>query len=147
MSMHEVPPPPPYGGPPGPNPAGPYAPGPYPPGPYVPGPPVQRSSRLGKSTIAALVMAVLGFVEISFWSSRSVNGVMVECSYTNLAPLMFGPPAVILGLVAVVRGRRTEQAGSRAWQLGLLAVGLGALHLLRAAGAVTLDVLGSGSPC
>lgn len=137
MSMHDVPPPPPYGGPPG----------PYVPGPYVPGPPVQRSSRLGKSTIAALVMAVLGFVEISFWSSRSVNGVMVECSYTNLAPLIFGPLAVILGLVAVVRGRRSAYAGSRAWQLGMLAVGLGAVHLLRAAGVVTLDVLGSGSPC
>jgi hypothetical protein len=130
MSTHDAPwppPPPHYGGPPA-----PYAP---------------ASPRLGKAVIAALIMAALGFAEISFWSSRSVNGVMVECDYTNLAPIIFGPLAVILGLVAVLKARANPQAASRARQLGMLALALGALHLLRAAGVVELDLFGGGSPC
>jgi hypothetical protein len=84
-----------------------------------------------------LVAAAAGFVEISFWSSRTVNGVVVECSYTNLAPWVFGPVAIVGGLLAFVRTRAPRP-------LALLAIGLGVLHLATALGG--LDLLGQ-NPC
>ena len=112
-------------------------PAPSPPASRAPSSAPSRSGGLGAALIVGLVAAAAGFVEISFWSSRTVNGVVVECSYTNLAPWVSGPVAIVGGLLAFVRTRAPRP-------LALLAIGLGVLHLATALGG--LDLLGQ-NPC
>ena len=139
MSMNHVPPPPGYPAHPG------YG---APPGyPAPPGPPPASRGAVGRwsaTIIVGLVAAASGFAEISFSSSRTVNGVVVECDYVNLAPWVFGPVALVCGLVGAVRARRPGATSGRERSLAVLCVTLGALHLLRAFGV--LDLM-SGSPC
>jgi hypothetical protein len=127
MSMYNVPQPP----------AHPYPPSP----PPVPGP---GSRRWSPALIAGLVTAALGFVELSFSSYQSTNGVITECSYVNLGPWIFGPPALLCGLVALSRSARAGAAAGRERVLGAVCVAVGALHLLRAFEVV--EVM-SSSPC
>jgi len=130
-----LPPPPPPGSMPSPPP-GPMWPGPVPPAPAAP--------RLSKAVIVGLITAALGFVEISFSSSRTVNGVVTDCSYLNLAPWIFGPVALVAGITALAGARAAGAAGSRNRALGALCIVLGAVHLLRGLGVIELL---TGSPC
>lgn len=91
-----------------------------------------------------LICAALGFVAISFSSSRTVNGVVTDCSYFDLSPWVFGPIALVAGAKAVVAARRAGSAANRDLVLGAVAVVVGLVHLLRAGGVV--DLL-SSSPC
>ena len=128
----------------------PSAPAPWPaPSPAVP---VRRAAWVPRS-IVGLVAAAAGFVEISFWSSRRVDGVVVACSYTNLAPWVFGPLAIVCGVVAsgrvLVRGAG-RGCGPACAEPGL-AARLGgdrwwACSTLATAGTRRLDLL-SQSPC
>ena len=124
----------------------PPAPAPWP----APSSPVPaRSAGLGAALIVGLVAAAAGFVEISFWSSRTENGLVVECSYTNMAPWVFGPVAIVGGLVALValvRGAGRGAAGPSPARLplALLAIGVGVVHVATALGG--LDLLGQ-NPC
>jgi hypothetical protein len=113
------------------------------PPPPPPAPPVVARRR-NRALIVGLVTTALGFVEISYWSSSTVNGVVTECDYVNLAPLLFGPVAVLCGLVALARAGRTGVIAGRELGLGGLCVLVGAVHLLRAFGVVELL---SSSPC
>jgi hypothetical protein len=90
------------------------------------------------------VAAGLGFAEISFSSSRTVNGVVVECDYVNLAPWLFGPVALVCGVLGLVRAGRNPVTAGRDRALGLVCVTLAAVHLLQAFGV--LELLAS-SPC
>lgn len=99
-----------------------------------------RSSGLGAALIVGLVAAAAGFVELSFWSTRTENGLVVECSYTNVAPWIFGPVAVACGLVALLR-RRGGRAGR---PLAALVLAAGLVHVATALAG--LDLLGR-SPC
>ena len=139
MSMSPVPPP--YGHTHAPGPG--YGPPGYPsaPGPVPPSAPAGRWSR---AIVVGLVAAALGFVEISFSSSRTVNGVVVECDYVNLAPWLFGPVALVFGVLGLARGGRQGPASGRDRALGALCMTVGAVHLLQAFGV--LDLL-SSNPC
>jgi hypothetical protein len=100
-----------------------------------------RSSGLGAALIVGLVAAAAGFVELSFWSTRTENGLVVECSYTNVAPWIFGPVAVVCGLIALLGGRR---GGGRRRPLVALVLAAGLVHVATALAG--LDLLGR-SPC
>jgi hypothetical protein len=143
MSMSHIPPPYGHTHAPGAGPGPGYGqPGyPSPPGPVPPPPAAGRWSR---TIVAGLVAAALGFVEISFSSSRTVNGVVVECDYVNLAPWLFGPVALVCGVLGLARAGRQGPASGRDRALGLVCVAVGALHLLQAFGL--LDPL-SSNPC
>jgi hypothetical protein len=134
MSMSHLPPPPPLHGPP---------PG-YGPPPGRPVAPPAAASRWSKTVVVGLIAAALGFVEISFSSSRTVNGVVVECSYFNLAPWLFGPVALVCGLLALTRAGGRGPVAGRDRALGAGCMVVGALHLLQAFGVIELL---SGSPC
>jgi len=136
MSMSHVPPPPPAYGPP--SGYGPYT------GHPVPPPPAAAGRRWSKTVIVGLVAAALGFVEISFSSSRTVNGVVVDCNYVNLAPWLFGPVALVCGVVALARAGGRGASAGRDRALGAVCVAVGAVHLLQAFGVVELL---SSSPC
>jgi hypothetical protein len=99
-----------------------------------------RSGGLGAALIVGLVAAAAGFVELSFWSTRTENGLVVECSYTNVAPWIFGPVAVVCGLIALV-GRRGGRSGR---PLAALVLAAGLVHVATALAG--LDLLGR-SPC
>jgi hypothetical protein len=132
--------------PPAPPPWQPRATPPWP-APSSPVAPARSGGGLGAALIVGLAAAAAGFVEISFWSSRTENGLVVECSYTNLAPWLFGPVAVACGLVALVRGRRPAHGAAPSptrRPLALLAIAVGVLHLVTAIGG--LDLLGQ-NPC
>ena len=141
MSMSPVPPP--YGHTHAPGPGPGYGPHgvPSPPGPIPPPPAAGRWSR---TIIVGLVAAALGFVEISFSSSRTVNGVVVACDYVNLAPWLFGPVALVCGVLGLARAGRKGPARGRDRALGLVCATVGAVHLLQAFGV--LDLL-SSNPC
>jgi hypothetical protein len=134
MSMSHIPPPPPRYGPP---PA-------YGPRPGRPVPPLAAAGGWSKTVVAGLVAAALGFVEISFSSSRTVNGVVVECNYVNVAPWLFGPVALVCGLLALLRAGGRGPSAGRDRALGAVCLAVGAVHLLQAAGVVELL---SSSPC
>ena len=160
MSMHPVPPPPPrdpnqpvyasppeYAPPPGSAPAQGSAspPGHAPqPGYGPPAGPVGAQGRWSKTLIVGVVAAALGFAEISFSSSRTVNGVVVECSYVNLAPWVFGPLALVCGVLGLVRAGRIPVTKGRDKAMGIICVVVGAVHLLQAFGV--LELMSSG-PC
>jgi hypothetical protein len=103
---------------------------------------------LGAALIVGLVAAAAGFVEVSFWSTRTENGVLVDCSYTNVAPWIFGPVAIACGLVALLGGRRRSRpAGGPSparMPLAALVLAVGAVHVATALAG--LDLLGR-SPC
>ena len=84
-----------------------------------------------------------GFVEISLWSSRTVNGIVVECSYTNLAHGYSGRWRSCAALVVLAWGRRFA-GGPAAGSAAALAIGVGALHVATALGG--LDLPGQ-NPC
>ena len=89
-----------------------------------------------------LVAAAAGFVELSFWSTRTENGLVVECSYTNVAPWIFGPVAVVCGMVALLSA--CGRGGGRRRPLAGLVLAVGLLHVATALAG--LDLLGR-SPC
>ena len=101
---------------------------------------------LSKALIGGLVASAIGFVlRISYFTYHDVNGVRVDCDYRNFGPLLVGPVAIVLGLVAMVRSRRSRQP-ARELGLGLLCVTVGVLHIVRGLGIVDFDFTG-GSPC
>ena len=141
------PPQPGYGPPPGVAPPAGYAPPPgfAPPPGY--GPPTGAAGAQGrwsKTLIVGVVAAALGFAEISFSSSRTVNGVVVECDYVNLAPWVFGPLALVCGVLGLVRAGRIPVTKGRDKAMGIICVVVGAVHLLQAFGV--LELMSSG-PC
>jgi hypothetical protein len=102
-----------------------------------------RSAR--RPLIAGFICAALGFVvHLSSSSSQTVNGVVRDCSYFDLAPWLFGPATLACVIVALRRAGRAGAAGTRVRVLGAACVALGVLHLLRA--LQIIDVM-SGSPC
>lgn len=135
MSMRHTPPPP-FGQVPPPPGDGPQ--------PGHPVPPPATAGGWSATLIVGIVAAAVGFAEISFSSSRTVNGVVVECSYVNLAPWLFGPVALVCGVVGLARLGRTPMTAGRDKVLGVVCVVLGAVHLLRAFGVLELV---SSSPC
>jgi hypothetical protein len=145
--MSTPPPPPPL--PPSPPPS-PWAHGPVP-GGYgpPPGPPPvpATGSRWSVPLLAGLAVSVAGFfVELSYSSYSSENGVVTDCDYHDFSGLLFGPAAVVLGLVAAARSRRGGARAGAELGLGFLCVALGALHVLRGLGVVDIDLTGS-NPC
>ena len=97
--------------------------------------------------LAGLGAAVVGFfLELSYTSSRTVNGVVVECDYHDVGPLLVGPVAAVFGLVTAARSGRTGAQKGREAAIGLLCVAVGVLHVLRGLGIVDLDLSG-GNPC
>jgi hypothetical protein len=118
-----------------------HAPGPL---PAWPAPAPRRTTGWSTPLIVGLVAAAAGFLEISFSSSRTVNGVVVDCSYLNLAPWLFGPAALVAGAVVLARAVRAEPVAGRDRALGALCVVVGLVHLLGAAGVVGTV---AGSPC
>jgi len=97
--------------------------------------------------LAGLIASAVGFVlELSYHNHRTENGLVVECDYHNYAPLLLGPPAIVLGLLALVRSRRPGQQATLEAGLGLLCVAIGVLHVVRGLGVVDLDLLGQ-DPC
>lgn len=97
--------------------------------------------------LAGLVASAIGFVlELSYHNHRTENGVVVECDYRNFAPLLLGPPTIVLGLLALARSRRPGQQAALEAGLGLLCVAIGVLHVVRGLGIVDLDLLGQ-DPC
>lgn len=128
MSMNPVPPPPPA----------------YGPQRGRPVPPPAAAGGWSRVLVFGLVAAALGFVEISFSSSRTVNGVIVDCNYFNLAPWLFGPVALVCGVLAVARSAARGRSAGRERALGAVCVAVGAAHLLQAFGVVELL---SSSPC
>ncbi len=97
------------------------------------------------STPAAIrggaVAAILGFViSIESTSSRTINGRIAECSYTNFGALILGAVAILAGLVGVgVAIKVTENRGVLI-AIAAASVALGVLHILRGVGTV-------GGPC
>ncbi len=82
-----------------------------------------------------LVSIVLGFVvRLASESTRTVNGQVTECSFTDFGALAFGATAILAGgltlLTARAHPRRTLLI-----VVGLLGLGFGALHLARGTGS------------
>jgi len=118
-----------------------HAPGPL---PAWPAPAPRRTAGWNPPLIVGLVAAAAGFVEIAFSTTHTVNGVVAHCTYVNLGPWLFGPPALVAGAVGLAWAARAKPASGRARVLGVLCMVVGLVHLLGAAGVV--DTLGE-SPC
>ena len=92
-----------------------------------------------------LAFGVLGFiVSISSSSSRTVNGVVTECSYTDYFPLIAAIACVGFGVSGLVQGFRAPRHRSvHPAVLLVFALVLGAfavVHVLRGLGMI-------GGPC
>ena len=81
-----------------------------------------------------LVSAVLGFVvRIPSESSRTVNGVVTDCSFTDLGAIAFGATAVGAGLLTLLAARSHHRRGLLI-AVGVLGLAVGALHIARGVG-------------
>jgi hypothetical protein len=101
---------------------------------------------LSKALIGGLVASAIGFVlRLSYFTYHDVNGVRVDCDYRNFGPLLVGPVAIVLGLVAMAGSRKSREP-ARELGLGLLCVAVGALHIVRGLGMLDFDITG-GNPC
>jgi hypothetical protein len=89
-------------------------------------------------------------VEVSGSSTIEVNGVLTDCDYVNLGPVLFGPVAVVAGLWAVLaRKRRPPARRPLELGLGLACATLGVFQVLAGLGilgGVRLS-LDAGNPC
>lgn len=87
------------------------------------------------ASIVALVLAGVGFVaSFNVYSRRTENGVVVEETNMDFAPFIFGPAAIIAGIVAMATASRGRQAGQSSrlnLGMGLLCVAIGLLHIVR----------------
>jgi hypothetical protein len=105
---------------------------------------------LTPAALVALGAVLAGAVaELSFYSYQEVDGIQTDCTYVNVAPLLFGPVAAIAGLIALVRSGRPGRHRTPERIAGLLAVVVGVIHVLGGLdliGGVTLTLAGNG-PC
>lgn len=105
-------------------------------------PPVPKRRKLPLSIplLIALVSgaAALG-VKLSFYSSHSVNGVVEQCTSINVAPLLFGPVAAVMGIVAMILCRRPGRKT-------LLELGLGLACVAMCVVAIAFRVTGGACP-
>ena len=87
------------------------------------------------------IAAALGFVlTFETSSTRSSNGRLVECSYTNFGALLLGAIAIVTGLVGLIIARGESENRSALLGIAGVAVLVGVLHIFRGLGAV-------GGPC
>jgi hypothetical protein len=87
------------------------------------------------------VAAILGFVvTIESTSSRTINGRLAECSYTNFGALLLGALALVAGLVGVVAARKIVEQRTVLMAIAAGSALIGVLHILRGLGSI-------GGPC
>jgi hypothetical protein len=115
-------------------------------------PPTGTERARRRPTAAPLValgaVAAAAVVELSAHTTRTVNGVVTECSYVNVSPLLVGPIAIVAGAIAIGRSGRPDRHRPVEAGLGILAVVLGVLQMLGAfdlLGGLTLTL--AGDPC
>ena len=130
--------------PPQPGPWGPpgaYRPGQNPPG-QMPPPPPRPPARARSAPSPALILALCGIVagavvELSYYTSHTVNGVVADCDYTNFAPILLGPLGAAAGLWAVLtRKRRAPERQPFELGAGLFLIALGLLQALGGLGVL-----------
>lgn len=126
---------PPSAYPPGPYPAGPYPQQQGPPPPPLPPPPSGRSGPMSALSpaliVAACCIAAAAVVEISFYSTHEVNGVLTDCDYTNVGPVLFGPVGAGAGLWVLLTSHRRPPERRRVERgIGLLCIAVGVLQVL-----------------
>ncbi len=88
------------------------------------------------------IAALLGFViSCNTSSSRTVNGAVVDCSYTDFGALVLGAVAIIGGLIGIGTCLK-RTADDRLLLIGasVVMIVLGVVHLLRGVGTI-------GGPC
>lgn len=97
-------------------------------------------SQLTSQTKVAVILAALGFV-LSFTSTSmsNING-LITCSHSDLGALVLGVLACLAGGVGLAAARTLQEAQQINIILCVLAVGVGALHIMRGLGMV-------GGPC
>lgn len=94
---------------------------------------------LPKGVTAAAVCALLGFVlTFELTSSRTSNGVVTSCSYTDVAKIGLGAAAMVLG-VALLR-RSLPSRNPLGLAVGIVAPLVGLYHVLTGIGMIN-------SPC
>jgi predicted membrane channel-forming protein YqfA (hemolysin III family) len=88
------------------------------------------------------IAAIAGFfASITTTSSRSVNGRLTECSYTDYGALIIGAVAILAGVVgffAALSRKEEDRTVVLGVSIGIALVGV--LHIMRGIGAV-------GGPC
>jgi uncharacterized membrane-anchored protein len=85
------------------------------------------------SAKAGLTLGVLGFfVRVTVEQERFVNGEPV-CEYFDFGAWIIGLVTIVTGIVTVVEARRASRRGL-VLGLGLLIIGLGVFHVMRAYG-------------
>ena len=95
--------------------------------------------RLPSSANAGLVLAVLAFLTpVTVERERFVSGEAI-CEFFDFGAWIFGLITIVLGLVTLVEARRADNRGL-VLGLGVVIVGLGVFHVLRAYGVFV-------SPC
>jgi hypothetical protein len=106
-----------------------------------------KDRSLSPIAIAGLVTAVVGFfLNISYHTSKTVNGVQTDCDYRDFGGLLVGPAAIVLGVLAIARAGRPGHHPTRELIVGVVCLALGAVHLLRGLGILDIDLTGS-NPC
>ena len=78
------------------------------------------------------------FVTIEWSTSSTHNGTVTHCSYRDYGAIVIGAIAVILGLIATLRGKPDEKIGGIGF--GVIAILLGVFHVARGFGLIL-------SPC
>jgi hypothetical protein len=103
------------------------------PSPPAPGyaPPPRRHGRFSPWLIVGLAALVAASaLELSASIEESTNGVVTDCSYLNISPYLFGPLAMLAGLIAVLRRRRQPAREQMHLVLGLVCLTIGTLQLV-----------------
>ena len=87
------------------------------------------------------IAAILGFLlTIESTSSRTINGRLAECSYTNYGALLLGAIAIVAGLIGVAMAVKSTENRGLLIAIAAVTVAIGVLHILRGIGSV-------GGPC
>lgn len=114
-------------------------PQPYPPQAQWAPPPARRRFPLRAASIVALAVAAAGFgVSFRVWSRKTENGVVVDETNMDFAPFLMGPAAIIAGIVALATASKAREEGRSTGLnvgMGLLAVAIGLLHIVRGVAA------------
>jgi nitrate/nitrite transporter NarK len=92
----------------------------------------------------AIISALAGFVfELSFRSSREVNGVQVECSYFDLGPFVVAVVCLVAGIKCLGNRGRPNRSMSLETVAAVIGLAGAAVHLLRG----VLITAGAIGPC